>query len=202
MRETTLDGANGPRVGGPGTLYLTATPIGNLADMTPRALAVLDGADLIAAEDTRRTLQLLNHFGLKGTLVRYDENNKDKEGPVLLEKLLAGQTIALVTDAGFPGISDPGEALARLAIDAGVPVVPVPGANACLTALVASGLPATPFFSGASCRRRKRTAPPNWRRGNTCRPRSSCTRRRTASRRSWRNSSPSGATGPWPSAAS
>ena len=148
MRETTLDGANGPRAGGPGTLYLTATPIGNLADMTPRALAVLDGADLIAAEDTRRTLQLLNHFGLKGTLVRYDENNKDKEGPVLLEKLLAGQTIALVTDAGFPGISDPGEALARLAIDAGVPVVPVPGANACLTALVASGLPATPFFFG------------------------------------------------------
>lgn len=117
------------REAGRGTLYLTATPIGNLDDMTPRALAVLREADLIAAEDTRRTLQLLNHFGIRGSLVRYDENNKEKEGPVLLEKLLAGQDIALVTDAGFPGISDPGEAMARLAIAAGIRVVPVPGAN-------------------------------------------------------------------------
>ena len=133
---------------GRGTLYLTATPIGNLDDMTPRALAVLREADLIAAEDTRRTLQLLNHFGIRGSLVRYDENTKEREGPILLEKLLAGQDIALVTDAGFPGISDPGEAMARLALDAGIRVVPVPGANACLTALVASGLPSTPFFFG------------------------------------------------------
>jgi 16S rRNA (cytidine1402-2'-O)-methyltransferase len=150
MREDKREDRGGREAAGgePGTLYLTATPIGNLDDMTPRALQVLGSADLIAAEDTRRTLQLLNHFGLKGTLVRYDENNKEKEGPVLLEKLQAGQTIALVTDAGFPGISDPGEAMAKLAIDAGVPVVPVPGANACLTALVASGLPSTPFFFG------------------------------------------------------
>ena len=132
-----------------GTLFLVATPIGNLGDMTPRALEVLAAADLIAAEDTRRTLQLLNHFSIKGKLIHYDENNKEKQGPVLLQELLEGKNIALVTDAGFPGISDPGEAMAKLAIEKGVTVVPVPGANACLTALVASGLPSTPFFFGA-----------------------------------------------------
>ncbi|MBQ7417700.1 MAG: 16S rRNA (cytidine(1402)-2'-O)-methyltransferase [Acidaminococcaceae bacterium] len=132
-----------------GTLYLVATPIGNLGDMTPRALEILAAADLIAAEDTRRTLQLLNHFSIKGKLIHYDENNKEKQGPVLLQELLEGKNIALVTDAGFPGISDPGEAMAKLAIEKGVTVVPVPGANACLTALVASGLPSTPFFFGA-----------------------------------------------------
>ena len=132
-----------------GTLYLVATPIGNLGDMTPRALEVLAAADLIAAEDTRRTLQLLNHFSIKGKLIHYDENNKEKQGPVLLQELLEGKNIALVTDAGFPGISDPGEAMAKLAIEKDVTVVPVPGANACLTALVASGLPSTPFFFGA-----------------------------------------------------
>ena len=132
-----------------GTLFLVATPIGNLGDMTPRALEVLAAADLIAAEDTRRTLQLLNHFSIKGQLIHYDENNKEKQGPVLLQELLEGKNIALVTDAGFPGISDPGEAMAKLAIEKGVTVVPVPGANACLTALVASGLPSTPFFFGA-----------------------------------------------------
>ncbi|MBO5636744.1 MAG: 16S rRNA (cytidine(1402)-2'-O)-methyltransferase [Acidaminococcaceae bacterium] len=133
----------------PGTLYLVATPIGNLGDMTPRAVQVLTDADLIAAEDTRRTLQLLNHFSIKGKLIHYDENNKEKQGPVLLQELLQGKNIALVTDAGFPGISDPGEAMAKLAIENGIFVVPVPGANACLTALVASGLPSTPFFFGA-----------------------------------------------------
>ncbi len=132
-----------------GTLFLVATPIGNLGDMTPRALEILAAADLIAAEDTRRTLQLLNHFSIKGKLIHYDENNKEKQGPVLLQELLEGKNIALVTDAGFPGISDPGEAMAKLAIEKGVTVVPVPGANACLTALVASGLPSTPFFFGA-----------------------------------------------------
>jgi len=117
--------------------------------MTPRAVQVLTDADLIAAEDTRRTLQLLNHFSIKGKLIHYDENNKEKQGPVLLQELLQGKNIALVTDAGFPGISDPGEAMAKLAIENGISVVPVPGANACLTALVASGLPSTPFFFGA-----------------------------------------------------
>lgn len=131
-----------------GTLYLCATPIGNLEDMTPRALRMLQEADLIAAEDTRHTLQLLNHFGIKGHLIRYDEHSKEKQGAYLLEELLAGKNIALVSDAGFPGIADPGEALAKDAIAAGVRVVPVPGANAALCALIASGLPAYPFFFG------------------------------------------------------
>lgn len=131
-----------------GTLYLCATPIGNLEDMTPRALRMLQESDLIAAEDTRHTLQLLNHFGIKGHLVRYDEHSKEKQGPYLLQQLLEGRSIALVSDAGFPGIADPGEALAREAIAAGVRVVPVPGANAALCALIASGLPAYPFFFG------------------------------------------------------
>lgn len=131
-----------------GTLYLCATPIGNLEDMTPRALRMLQEADLIAAEDTRHTLQLLNHFGIKGHLIRYDEHSKEKQGAYLLDELLAGKNVALVSDAGFPGIADPGEALAKDAIDAGVRVVPVPGANAALCALIASGLPAYPFFFG------------------------------------------------------
>ncbi len=131
-----------------GTLYLCATPIGNLEDMTPRAVRMLQEADLIAAEDTRRTLQLLNHFGIKGRLVRYDEHSKEKQGAYLLEQLLAGKNVALVSDAGFPGIADPGEALAQQAIASDVRVVPVPGANAALCALIASGLPTYPFFFG------------------------------------------------------
>lgn len=131
-----------------GTLYLCATPIGNLEDMTPRAVRMLAEADLIAAEDTRHTLQLLNHFAIKGRLVRYDEHSKEKQGAYLLQQLLEGKNVALVSDAGFPGIADPGEALAREAIGAGVRVVPVPGANAALCALIASGLPAYPFFFG------------------------------------------------------
>jgi len=131
-----------------GTLYLCATPIGNLEDMTPRAQRMLAEADLIAAEDTRHTLQLLNHFGIKGHLIRYDEHSKEKQGAYLLEQLLAGKNVALVSDAGFPGIADPGEALAKEAIAAGIRVVPVPGANAALCALIASGLPAYPFFFG------------------------------------------------------
>lgn len=131
-----------------GTLYLCATPIGNLEDMTPRALRMLQEADLIAAEDTRHTLQLLNHFSIKGHLIRYDEHSKEKQGAYLLEELLAGKNIALVSDAGFPGIADPGEALAKDAIANGIRVVPVPGANAALCALIASGLPAYPFFFG------------------------------------------------------
>ena len=132
-----------------GILYLTATPIGNLEDMTPRAVRVLAEADLIAAEDTRHTRQLLNHFDIHVPMVSYHEHNKEKQGPVLLAELAAGKNIALVTDAGFPGISDPGELMAKQAIEAGFQVVPVPGANAALTALVASGLPSTPFFFGA-----------------------------------------------------
>lgn len=139
-----------------GTLYLCATPIGNLEDMTPRAVRMLREADIIAAEDTRHTLQLLNHFEIKGRLVRYDEHSKEKQGAYLLGELLAGKNIALVSDAGFPGIADPGEALAKEAIDAGVKVVTVPGANAALCALVASGLPAYPFFFGGFLPKSKR----------------------------------------------
>lgn len=139
-----------------GTLYLCATPIGNLEDMTPRALRMLQEADLIAAEDTRHTLQLLNHFDIKGRLVRYDEHSKEKQGAYLLEQLLEGKSIALVSDAGFPGIADPGEALAHDAIAQGVRVVPVPGANAALCALIASGLPTYPFFFGGFLPKSKR----------------------------------------------
>lgn len=139
-----------------GTLYLCATPIGNLEDMTPRALRMLQEADLIAAEDTRHTLQLLNHFDIKGRLVRYDEHSKEKQGAYLLEQLLEGKSIALVSDAGFPGIADPGEALAHDAIAQGVRVVPVPGANAAQCALIASGLPTYPFFFGGFLPKSKR----------------------------------------------
>lgn len=139
-----------------GTLYLCATPIGNLEDMTPRALRMLQEADIIAAEDTRHTLQLLNHFAIKGRLVRYDEHSKEKQGAYLLQQLLEGKNIALVSDAGFPGIADPGEALAHDAIAKGVRVVPVPGANAALCALIASGLPTYPFFFGGFLPKSKR----------------------------------------------
>lgn len=139
-----------------GTLYLCATPIGNLEDMTPRAIRMLSEADIIAAEDTRHTRQLLNHFEIKGHLVRYDEHSKEKQGAYLLQELQDGKNVALVSDAGFPGIADPGEALAKEAIAAGIKVVPVPGANAALCALIASGLPAYPFFFGGFLPKSKR----------------------------------------------
>ena len=131
-----------------GTLYICATPIGNLGDMTPRAAAALAQADLVAAEDTRRTLGLLHHLDIKKPLISYHEHNKAMRGPELIERLLAGAPITLVSDAGFPGLADPGEDLVKLALAAGITVVPVPGANAALCALVASGLPAVPFFFG------------------------------------------------------
>ncbi|MCD7974206.1 MAG: 16S rRNA (cytidine(1402)-2'-O)-methyltransferase [Phascolarctobacterium sp.] len=131
-----------------GTLYLCATPIGNLEDMTPRALRILSEADIVAAEDTRHTLQLLNRFEIKKHLVRYDEHTKKCQGDFLLQELKAGKNVALVSDAGFPGIADPGENMALKAISEGINVIPVPGANAALSALVVSGLPATPFFFG------------------------------------------------------
>lgn len=131
-----------------GTLYLCATPIGNLEDLTPRALRMLREADIIAAEDTRHTRQLMTHFDLHGHLISYHEHNKEKQGPFLIERLLAGENIALVSDAGFPGIADPGELLVQQAIAKNIVVVPVPGANAALSGLVASGLPSSTFFFG------------------------------------------------------
>ena len=129
----------------PGTLYLCATPIGNLEDITYRAVRVLGEAPLIAAEDTRRTRKLLTHFGLHTRLVSYHEHNKAEVGPRLIEWLLAGNDLACVSDAGLPGVADPGGALAAEAIAAGVRVVPIPGANAALSALIASGLDTTRF---------------------------------------------------------
>lgn len=132
-----------------GILYLCATPIGNLEDISGRVLRVLREADLVAAEDTRHTRKLLSHFDIHTPLTSYHEHNKKTKGEYLLGQLLAGKSIALVTDAGLPGISDPGEDVANLAISSGVQVVPLPGPNAALTALVASGLPAGRFcFEG------------------------------------------------------
>lgn len=133
----------------PGTLYLVATPIGNLGDMTFRAIQTLKECDLIAAEDTRHTLKLLNHFEIKKPMISYFEHNKLQRGEELIRLLLEGKNIALVSDAGSPGISDPGEELVRLAIQNHVPVTMVPGATASVTALVLSGLPCDRFcFEG------------------------------------------------------
>ena len=123
----------------PGTLYLCATPIGNLGDMTPRVVETLQTVDVIAAEDTRNSVKLLNHFDIHTPMTSYHEFNKIDKGQYLVKRLLEGENIALITDAGMPGISDPGEELVRMCRDAGVPVTAVPGACACVTALVISG---------------------------------------------------------------
>ncbi|MBO4324729.1 MAG: 16S rRNA (cytidine(1402)-2'-O)-methyltransferase [Lachnospiraceae bacterium] len=128
-----------------GTLYLCATPIGNLEDMTFRVIRVLKEVDLIAAEDTRNSIKLLNHFDIHTPMTSYHEYNKIEKGRALIEKLLEGTNIALITDAGMPGISDPGEDLVRMAYEAGVPVTVLPGACACVTALTLSGLPTRRF---------------------------------------------------------
>lgn len=128
-----------------GVLYLVATPIGNLDDMTVRCLETLRAVDVIACEDTRQTRKLLNHFQIEKRTVSYHEHNKEASGQGLLQWLAEGKQIALVSDAGLPAISDPGADLVRDAVAAGYPVVPVPGANAGLTALIASGLPTDRF---------------------------------------------------------
>jgi 16S rRNA (cytidine1402-2'-O)-methyltransferase len=151
MQEDIENGGiseRGPAVGGP-SLYLVATPIGNLEDITLRALRVLKEVDLIACEDTRQTLKLLSHYGIQTRLVSYHEHNEMTKAAELVVDLEGGAKIALVTDAGMPGISDPGFRLIALAIRHHVPVVPIPGASAFLAALVASGLPTDSFrFSG------------------------------------------------------
>ena len=132
-----------------GILYLVATPIGNLGDFSPRAVAVLEEADFIAAEDTRVSVKLLNHFSIKKPLVSYHQHNQNTAGPAILQRLLAGETCALVTDAGTPAISDPGEALVRLCADSGVTVQAIPGCCAVISALAVSGLPTGRFtFEG------------------------------------------------------
>ena len=130
---------------GIGELYLCATPIGNLEDMTFRCIRVLKEADVIAAEDTRNSIKLLNHFEIKTPMTSYHEFNKVEKARVLVEKRLKGETVALITDAGTPGISDPGEELVRQCIEAGIKVTPVPGAAACINALIMSGMPTRRF---------------------------------------------------------
>lgn len=133
----------------PGTLYLCATPIGNLQDMTPRVVETLRMADVIAAEDTRNSIKLLNHFDIHTPMTSYHEYNKVEKAAQLAEQLQAGKNIALITDAGTPAISDPGEVLVRLCLQEGIPVTSLPGPSACITALTLSGLPTRRFcFEG------------------------------------------------------
>ena len=132
-----------------GTLYLVATPIGNLGDFSPRAVETMNAADFIAAEDTRVSMKLLNHFQIKKPLLSYHEHNHVTAGQTILSRLLAGETCALVTDAGTPAISDPGEDLVRLCAENGVPVLSIPGCCAAVNALAVSGLPTGRFtFEG------------------------------------------------------
>ena len=128
-----------------GTLYIVATPIGNLEDMTFRAVRVLKEVDLIAAEDTRHTRKLLSHFGISTPLTAYHDHNETLKTPYLIEKLMAGNSLAIVTDAGTPCIADPGYRIVRAAAEEGITVVPVPGASATMAALSASGLPTDEF---------------------------------------------------------
>ena len=128
-----------------GTLFLCATPIGNLEDITLRVLRTLQEVDLIAAEDTRNSIKLLNHFQIKTPMTSYHEYNKIDKGHFLVEKMLSGENIALITDAGTPGISDPGEELTAMCYEAGIPVTSLPGPAACITALTLSGLPTRRF---------------------------------------------------------
>ena len=128
-----------------GKLYLCATPIGNLEDITMRVIRTLKEVDLIAAEDTRNSIKLLNHFDIHTPMTSYHEYNKIEKAHVLIAKMLEGQNIALITDAGTPGISDPGEDLVRLSYEAGIEVTSLPGACACVTALTLSGLPTRRF---------------------------------------------------------
>ncbi len=132
-----------------GTLYLVATPIGNLEDITYRAVRILSEADIIAAEDTRHSLKLLNHLDIKKPLISYHDNNRISRAKELVDKLKDGKNIALISDAGTPAISDPGEELVAMAIEEGIDVTAVPGCSASITALILSGLPAGRFaFEG------------------------------------------------------
>lgn len=132
-----------------GKLYICPTPIGNLEDMTYRTIRILNEVDLIAAEDTRHSIKLLNHFEISKPLTSYHEHNKDSKGGYLINKLLAGENIALISDAGMPGISDPGEDIIKQAIEHNINIEVLPGATASITALVGSGLETAKFaFEG------------------------------------------------------
>lgn len=140
-----------------GTLYLVATPIGNLGDISPRAVQTLTDADFIAAEDTRVTMKLLSHLGIKKQLVSYYEHNKSDSGARIVQRLQTGESAALVTDAGMPAISDPGEDIVKLCANAGIPVIVIPGPSAVVSALALSGLPTGRFtFEGFLSTAKKR----------------------------------------------
>ncbi len=132
----------------PGTLYLVATPIGNLADITHRAIDVLSNVDMIASEDTRHTRKLLQHYGISTKTISYHEHNEQERARQLVEMLREGKDLAVVSDAGTPSINDPGFRLVRAAIENGLAVVPVPGPSALISALIAAGLPTDEFFFG------------------------------------------------------
>ena len=140
-----MDNERNVKKDGPGMLYLCATPIGNLEDITYRVLRVLSEADLIAAEDTRNSIKLLNHFEIKTPMTSYHEFNKYDKAKVLVDKILGGMDVAVITDAGTPGISDPGEELVKQCRAAGIRVTSLPGPAACITALTMSGLPTRRF---------------------------------------------------------
>lgn len=149
MPQTIKPGNAEKNITRSGCLYLVATPIGNLADISERGLKVLGDVDFIAAEDTRNSLRLLTHFGISKPLVSYYEHNKRERGSELIERMKAGESCALITDAGTPGISDPGEDIVRLCAEAGIDVIPVPGACAAICALTVSALPTARFcFDG------------------------------------------------------
>ncbi|MGN1401132.1 MAG: 16S rRNA (cytidine(1402)-2'-O)-methyltransferase [Bacillus sp. (in: firmicutes)] len=131
---------------GPASLYLVPTPIGNLEDMSFRAVRILKEADVIAAEDTRNTKKLCNYFEIETPIISYHEHNKRNSGKHVMDRLENGQTVALVSDAGMPTISDPGYELVREALEHDIPIIPLPGANAALTALIASGIDPQPFY--------------------------------------------------------
>jgi len=131
-----------------GTLYLVATPIGNLEDITHRALRILNEVDLIACEDTRHTRKLLTHYGINTATISYHEHNEKERASKLVEQLLGGSNVAIVSDAGTPGISDPGFRVVKLAIENSIPIVPVPGPVALISALIVSGFPTDEFFFG------------------------------------------------------
>lgn len=128
-----------------GKLYLCATPIGNLEDMPVRGIRIMKEADLVAAEDTRNSIKIMNHFDIKTPMTSYHEHNKVEKAAVLVDKILAGKTIVLISDAGTPGISDPGEELVRQCVEAGIEVLSIPGPAACINALIVSGLPTRRF---------------------------------------------------------
>ena len=139
-----------------GMLYLCATPIGNLGDMTPRVTETLGAVDLIAAEDTRNSMKLLNHFGIRTSMTSYHEYNKVEKADYLVEQLLQGKNVALISDAGTPAISDPGEVLVQKCQEVGITVTSLPGPAACITALTLSGLSTRRFCFDLRIRKRRR----------------------------------------------